>query len=128
MTVEEIIASLLERIANEDDISVSELRDIVEEISVIDTVAASGALTVFYSGEDSGFINMFAEKAGNKVRMIDRTDAYRLLDNNTFKYDILSYANKKAFCLKRRACVENYSTHKNGFFVKIRHSPTKWNC
>lgn len=51
MTSKDIITFLLNKINNGEKISVTDLDEIVNTISVKDTVAGKDAVTVFYSGE-----------------------------------------------------------------------------
>ena len=91
MTVEEIIEKLYEIVNNQGDLSVKDLVDIVESISVEDRIASDNALTIFYTGESEKLINRLVETANENVRIIRRTDAYKFLNNESLK-KILEYA------------------------------------
>ncbi|MBQ9609709.1 MAG: calcium-binding protein [Lachnospiraceae bacterium] len=92
MTAEELIEELLEKISNNEDISVDDLREIIENISIEDNIAASDAVTILYSGEKDAYINMISNDFGSSVRMINRTEAYKLLSDDRFSIDIFKYA------------------------------------
>ena len=93
MTAKEIIDSLVKKKTNGEKISVEDLGKIVDTISVKDYVAGKNAVMVFYSGETEKFIENFSNDSGSFVRMINRTEAYKLLDDKKFK-NILQYAIK----------------------------------
>ena len=93
MAAKEIIDSLVKKKVNGEKISVEDLSKIVDTISVKDTVAGKNAVTVFYSGESEEFIKNLSDNSGSYTRMINRTQAYKLLDDKEFK-DILTYAIK----------------------------------
>ena len=57
MTAKEIIEELCEIVKNQGDLSVKDLVDIVEGISVEDRIAGKEALTLFYTGESERLIN-----------------------------------------------------------------------
>ena len=97
MVVEEIISGLVKKMEMKMEISVDELRNIVMNISVEDKIAEDGALTVLYSGEDSGLMKSLSEKAGSKVRMIDHTEASKLLTDSKFE-SILNFEWKCEKC------------------------------
>ena len=63
MTVEEIIEELLEIVNEEESLSVKDLVDIVESLSVEDRIASDNALTIFYTGESEKLINRLVETA-----------------------------------------------------------------
>ena len=56
MGAEEIIEELYEIVNNDGDLSVKDLTDIVEGISIEDRIAGNGALTLFYTGESERLI------------------------------------------------------------------------
>ena len=91
MTIEEIIEELLEKINNNENLSVKDLVDILESISVEDRIASPDAVTVFYTGESERLINSLVKTADGNVRVIRRTDAYRFLADENFK-EILEHA------------------------------------
>ena len=93
MTVEEIIKELLEKVDNNENLSVKDLIDIVESLSVEDKIASPNAVTVFYTGESERLINSLVKTADESVRVIRRTDAYKFLSDEDFTY-ILKYAVK----------------------------------
>ncbi len=93
MTAKEVIDDLLKKMSNGEKISVADLGKIVDTISVKDYVAGKNAVTVFYSGETEKFIENFSNDSGSFVRMINRTEAYRLLSDEQFNH-ILEYAIK----------------------------------
>ena len=93
MTAKEVINNLLEKMTNGEKISVADLGKILDTVSVKDYVAGKNAVTVFYSGETDEFIKNFSNDSGSFVRMINRTEAYRLLNDEDFE-GILQYAIK----------------------------------
>ena len=93
MTVEDILEELIEKVKNKENLSVKDLVDIVESISVEDRVASDSALTIFYSGESERFINRLVKNADKNVRIIRRSDAYEFLNDEDFT-KILKYAVK----------------------------------
>ena len=93
MTAKEIIEELCEIVKNQGDLSVKDLVDIVEGISVEDRIAGKEALTLFYTGESERLINKLVETSNENVRIIRRTDAYGFLADEKFEY-ILKYAVK----------------------------------
>ena len=93
MGAEEIIEELYEIVNNDGDLSVKDLTDIVDGISIEDRIAGNGALTLFYTGESERLINKLVGTSNENVRIIRRTDAYDFLANRKFK-DILRYAVK----------------------------------
>ena len=72
-------------------VSLEQIEDIVSRVSVTDPEASSDAVTILYSG-DFGNIHAFqvanniAKNQTSDVRIIDRTDAFRLLTDDTFLY------------------------------------------
>ena len=93
MTVEEIIEELLEKVNNNENLSVKDLVDILENISIEDRIANKDALTVFYTGESERLINALVKTADESVRVIRRTDAYKFLADENFE-EILEHAVK----------------------------------
>ena len=91
MTVEEIIEELLEKVKNKENLSVENLIDIVESISIEDRIASLDAVTVFYTGESERLVNSLVKTADENVRIIRRTDAYDFLADEHFE-DILKYS------------------------------------
>ncbi len=76
MTAEEMIERLLEIVNSQEELSVKDLADIVNSISIEDRVAGKDALTIFYSGESEILINELVDKADDNVRILRRSDAY----------------------------------------------------
>ncbi|MBQ1282757.1 MAG: hypothetical protein IIY20_03070, partial [Bifidobacteriaceae bacterium] len=97
-TAEEWIKYFMDKISRGEKFFVNDLREAVKTISVHDSVAASDALTVLYSGEGDAFPRALAEKAGSRVRMIDHTEAYKFLSHERFDSIIekaISFENPK---------------------------------
>ena len=67
-TAEEWIKYFMDKISRGEKFFVNDLREAVKTISVHDSVAASDALTVLYSGEGDAFPRALAEKAGSHRR------------------------------------------------------------
>ena len=91
MTVEEIIEELYEIVNNQGNLSVKDLVDIVESLSIEDRVASPDALTIFYTGESEDLINKLVKRANENIRILRRTDVYDLLADLKFK-EILEHA------------------------------------
>ena len=83
-TAQQWIEYFFKKLEKDETVTVNDLREAVKTISVHDSVAASDALTVLYSGEGDAFPKALAEKAGSRVRMIDHTEAYKFLSHKRF--------------------------------------------
>ena len=83
-TAQQWIEYFFKKLEKDETVTVNDLREAVKTISVHDSVAASDALTVLYSGEGDAFPRALAEKAGSRVRMIDHTEAYKFLSHKRF--------------------------------------------
>ena len=79
MTVKEIITWLRNRMENNKEITIDMLKEIVSSCSVIDPIAGNDAITIFYSGGEDAIANMLADTGNSKIRLIRRTDAFKLL-------------------------------------------------
>ena len=84
-TAQQWIEYFFKKLEKGETVTVNDLREAVKTISVHDSVAASDALTVLYSGEGDAFPRALAEKAGSRVRMIDHTEAYKFLSHEDFE-------------------------------------------
>ena len=87
----EYISSLKERMYLRQCITVDELRDFIKTVSLEDREAGVDATTIFYNVRKSAHIEAIAANSGNTVRMIERTAAYEVLNDEDF-YNIVEYA------------------------------------
>ena len=97
MSVDEIIEYLFKE---QNHISTTDLSNALDACSIVDTCAGPNALTIFYSGGEDQIINTIADTANPNVRLIRRTDAFKLLsssnDTGDINFDQLVYDALKA--------------------------------
>lgn len=81
----ELINELNIKIDNGDAITLLELDEMISTRSVVDHVATSNAVTIFYSGESEQLINSIAAQNNSEIRIIRRTEAYDFLSSAEFE-------------------------------------------
>ena len=88
----DVIDELLDMMSKGEKITLNDIDEIISTRSIVDTKAASDALTIFYSGEPEDLINTIAT-GGSEIRMIRRTEAFDFVANKDLQR-IVSYAVK----------------------------------
>lgn len=88
----DVIDELLDMMSKGEKITLNDIDEIISTQSIVDTKAASDALTIFYSGEPENLINTIAT-GGSEIRMIRRTEAFEFVANDNLA-DIVKYAIK----------------------------------
>lgn len=83
MTVDDIINYLYTEADNQHVITIDDLDKAVESCSVVDRFANENAITIFYSGGEDNIINEIADTGNPDVRLIRRTDAFKLLASSS---------------------------------------------
>ena len=108
-TVDEANKELEKIISGDRPATKEELRDIIKNLDVTDNYAKKDATTLLYSGLEDAKIELL-EKDRN-VRMINRTEAYRFLDeikeNDTFKKAWLKVTGEAI----KKADFDNYNSN-----------------
>ena len=90
LTVDEIIEYLFRE---QDHISTTDIINALDACSVVDPYAGKDALTIFYSGGEDEIVNAIAKTNNSRVRLIRRTDGYKLLTSSldNISFDDLVY-------------------------------------
>lgn len=88
----DVIDELLDMMSKGKKITLNDIDEIISTRSIVDTKAASDALTIFYSGEPEDLINTIAT-GGSEIRMKRRTEAFEFVANDNLE-DIVRYAIK----------------------------------
>lgn len=79
LTVEEIIEYLFKE---QDHISTIDITNALDACSAVDPYAGKDALTIFYSGGEDEIVNAIAKTNNSKVRLIRRTDGFKLMTSS----------------------------------------------
>lgn len=95
MTVDEIIDYLYTEALKGHVFSTDQLDKAVDACSLVDRSANADAITIFYGGGEDAIINEIAATGNSNVRLIRRTDAFKLLasksSDESLMFDDLVY-------------------------------------
>ena len=117
MTAEKAISYFINLINKKEKYKLEDVKKVLDKIDIEDEIAADDALTVLYSGE--GDVKNQLLNAGSKVRMIDRTEAAKFINDKAFR-DIIEFA------ILKDSSVADYNTFENEYLYCVDPDKGFW--